>query len=177
MGTPNLRKLLAPLEQGKTREEYFLEEIEYQHGINSSNITENYDEYLTLYMNLERKYVYHDFKKSDETFQNRVWYVMITSSRQCYGGPEEGGWYYQQEQFVKWCAVPSRQLALAIVAEHNMMKQSYNEGNWEALGGDDTVSSSYPEGYIPSGFVFRNDNYAEVCAMPCLYHQEKPHYE
>jgi len=186
MGQPNERMLMEPLERGKTRMQWFNEKL----GANLAQHypwtgeeelkefrAENPDEYHNLYSDFDYLHQHHTFKQSDETFYNRVWYVMITSSQQCYGGPEEGGWYYQREEFVKWCAVPSRQLALEIVAEYNMMKQPDYKPNWDALGDDDTVSSSYPEGYIPSSFVFRKDNYAEVCVLPCLQPQETPHYE
>ena len=186
MGTPNERKMLEPLEEGKTRKEWY--HLEMGCGIarhypwtgehEVKELMEKEPErYHEMWMDCDYKFQYHEFKQSEEGFQNRVWYVMITSSHQCYGGPEEGGWYYQREEFVKWCAVPSRQLALEIVAEYKMMKQPDYKPNYDALGGDDTVSSSYPEGYIPSSFVFRKDNYAQVCALPCLYPQETPHYE
>lgn len=186
MGTSHERKLLEPLEEGKTRMEWFHEEVGYDRATHypwdgkeelEKLRTENPDEYHELYLDFEYKHQHHTFKQTEEGFQNRVWYVMITSVHQCYGGPEEGGWYYSRNEFVKWCAAPSRQLALEIVAEYKLMKQPHYKPNWDALGGDDTVSSSYPEGYIPSSFVFRKDNYAQVCALPCLYPQETPHYE
>ena len=82
---------------------------------------------------------------------------------QRYGGPEEGGWYYTDRVLEKWCALPTYEMACWLSKQLNEQNKKWRDkANWRVLGGDDTVTSNYPEGYIPTGWASRSKMSFEV---------------
>ena len=85
-------------------------------------------------------------------------FVVKYRHNRVFGGPEEGGWYRSVVSMVKWTVFPSKALAEIVLAflKEEQEKQNKTEifrPHYESLGGDDTVSSTYTEGYIPTGWV------------------------
>lgn len=105
-------------------------------------------------------------------------YVTCVRWDSCFGGPEEGGWYYSAPSLVKWCAVPTYEMGkwLAETLNEKAKEKTYRPV-YSALGGDDTVSSTYPEGYIPRGWVGDRDIVFRVSHEACQIDFERPHYE
>lgn len=77
-----------------------------------------------------------------------------------YGGNDEGGWWYSVRRFVRVAAMGDR-ISLEIDREYLEKSASNPEPQWnqslEHLGGDDTVNSSQPEGYIPRGWSEKSE--------------------
>lgn len=106
-------------------------------------------------------------------------YVVCQREDQCYGGPEEGGWYYHRPSLVKWCAVPTHEMAVELQKTLTAETQAQPEyrPRFQELGGDDTVNSTYPEGFIPRGWVgSRNFDFYVTHEVVRLEFQT-PHYE
>lgn len=106
------------------------------------------------------------------------WFVMRGRSDQCYGGAEEGGWWYHSESYQSWTMCSTEEEARAIC---NALKAQHSG---ERLSGDDLSllgleeSSVYPEGYIPKGWSSRGRPLYVVCAWPQLgSHTRTPRYE
>jgi len=103
--------------------------------------------------------------------------VTATRTTQRYGGPEEGGWYYGSDDLVKWCALPTLEMAQWLAEMMNRDAKCKRDGNFAALGGDDTVSSTYPEGYIPSGWSAGSEMYYQVTNQAIDFEQQQqPRY-
>tara|TARA_R110001606_G_scaffold276941_1_gene425040 strand:- start:3264 stop:3809 length:546 start_codon:yes stop_codon:yes gene_type:complete len=128
---------------------------------------------------LFRQYERMEFRRTSFVYgAPRLHYVMITSSDEQYGGSEEGGWYYWSESFVKWTSCATREEADALVLEYNTLKKNPPfTPCYDQLGGDDTVNSNYPEGYIPRGFTFSKNLSARHTFLPFVEDQETPYYE
>jgi hypothetical protein len=113
--------------------------------------------------------------------ENGPYVVIATRTSSRYGGAEEGGWYYGSDEMVKWCALPTYQMAVWLAEmmnrEHKMKRDGLRD-NLGALGGDETVSSNYPEGFIPSGWVSSSEIHYRV-SNQCLEPEDdgiRPHY-
>lgn len=50
-------------------------------------------------------------KICEENQKPDAWFVVLVSSQQRYGGPEEGGWWYSVNQLEAWKEYPSEELA------------------------------------------------------------------
>jgi hypothetical protein len=115
--------------------------------------------------------------QTPETF-----YVCLVESCQCYGGPEEGGWYYQDNNLVAFQGFSTEELATAAadkikaLAEElqNQSRREYGEHclrqmEWlEARGLD---ADYFPEDDGPSEYrVFVSDEIPQ-------YSHARPHYE
>ena len=83
---------------------------------------------------------------------NSAYLVTEYENTQVYGGPEEGGWYHTFRRTVRvhFCGTKKDCLNLAKTLNEQTERQ---DGNYEELGGDETVSGMYPEGYIPTGWA------------------------
>lgn len=117
---------------------------------------------------------------TDEKFwkERGPFYVVCMRWDQCYGGAEEGGWWYSAPSLVKWCAVPTYEMGewLAKTLTEKSKEKKY-EPVYSALGGDDSVNSNYPEGYIPSGWVGARDLEFRVSHEVVEPQFERPYYE
>lgn len=106
-------------------------------------------------------------------------YVVCQREDQCFGGPEEGGWYYSRPSLVKWCAVPTYEMAVELqktLTAETQAQPAYRP-RYQELGGDETVNSTYPEGFIPQGWVgSRNFDFYVTHEVVRLEFQT-PHYE
>lgn len=110
-------------------------------------------------------------------------YLSVYSVERCYGGPEEGGWWYDVRTLEgsEWFATEAE--ARAVEQELRAapaLATVRHEGAYDALGGDDTVSSSRPEGYIPTGWSDRTDYHIYVESSPGRHdnsHEPTPRYE
>ncbi len=77
-----------------------------------------------------------------------------------YGGPEEGGWYYDVRVLQGGIPFTSRTEAAKWLEEAEAKAEAqtreeidpYRARRYEELGDDETVTSSCPEGYIPRGW-------------------------
>ena len=117
-------------------------------------------------------YLHSDFEEMTYSGQTTLWrdewYGTETNPRPAfvskyrhnsvYGGPEEGGWYRSVVTMVKWTVFPSKALADIVLAflreeQEKADKTTIFRPHYESLGGDDTVNSTYPEGYIPTGWT------------------------
>ena len=118
------------------------------------------------------------YREDKEFKQNGPYYVTCISWSRCYGGPEEGGWYYTAPDLVKWCALPTYEMAewLAKTLTEKAKEKKY-EPQYSALGGDDSVNSVYPEGYIPTGWVGNREWEYQVSHEVVRPDFQRPHYE
>ena len=191
MGDMNTWKLYEPIRLGMTRPEYvewkmakYLREKPWA-GFNCPKALREHseDEYYWAKQNVEMGLNYYTFKKPegwDKNLNDHLHYVVIVGFDQCYGGPEEGGWYYQSEDLIKWTSCRTREEADALILEYNTLKKqdmALHQMDLSALGDGDTASSTYPEGYIPRGFCFNKTTHAQHQWLPFIPHQETPRYE
>ena len=116
----------------------------------------------------------------DSDAKNMPWYVKILRHSQVYCGPEEGGTWGVDYEFVKWASFATKEEARAFWEDYNKQaseKESTYQPNYEALGGDDSVSSNYPEGYIPRGWAATKGTCAVMCILPYTVPSQPYYYE
>ena len=94
-----------------------------------------------------------DFEPKTEKDES-CWLSVYLVSR-AYGGPEEGGWWYNEYEFMGGKLYPNWDTAeKALEIAQETAKQMTNEVDrapyYDVLG--DEPNSSYPEGYIPTGW-------------------------
>lgn len=84
-------------------------------------------------------------------------YLSIYVCERCYGGPEEGGWWYDVMKLESTIYCDNWEQADRIVEEskeelerQNVQRRKDYTFAYDQLGDDST--SSYPEGYIPNGW-------------------------
>jgi len=117
-------------------------------------------------------------------------YVSRYEKVRAYGGPEEGGWYrsiVSHDAFLG--PLNTFREAYAVLRELKRIQWLQEikdrrangaqwEPDWESLGGDETVSSTYPEGYTPTGWVCAKEHFYKVEPITGLYeYADSPHYE
>lgn len=85
--------------------------------------------------------------------------VSVYRREQAYGGPEEGGWWHTVNTFIGGVNCASREAAKARIAEYEKQAEELSKaakaerpGRYAQLGDDETVTSSQPEGDIPTGW-------------------------
>jgi hypothetical protein len=112
------------------------------------------------------------------TEDEQSWYVMITRDERVFVSPAEGGCYDTVSHFVKWTCFDTKEKALNFVRAYNLeaMKKRM-DGDYSLLGDDDTVSSIYPEGYIPTGWVAESSCLARLVILPFVPEREPWRYE
>lgn len=101
-----------------------------------------------------------DIIRSREGFDPRAeCWLSLYEVEQVYGGPEEGGWWWCSWRWIGGIKCVSRAEAESFVQEAEREAAAQNASAAQtaaaavlALGDDDTVSSTYPEGYIPTGW-------------------------
>ena len=117
------------------------------------------------------------FSYADED-EGQQWYVMILRMNKVYRGPQEGGIWGCDEEFIKWTSFNTKEEAQRFVKAYNIeAKQKKKDGDYSILGDDDTVSSIYPEGYIPTGWTASSQTFARQCVLPYLAPPEPWRYE
>lgn len=111
----------------------------------------------------------------------------IYNRTQCYGGPEEGGWWYDRNYLVGSVYFPSMEQAEAWLAAAKEEVERENRANapkrWKAMAslpGEDCDTAYHPEGYIPRGWddggelwVVLEDQRGEMDDK----NKPRPHYE
>ena len=113
-----------------------------------------------------------------EVVLDERWFVTLYATSQHYGGPEEGGWYYDRR-----VPISSRQFATRSEAEaeadrlRNAMPDPTDRSAMIPEG-----ESPYrdTEGYIPTGFAVQtaNDVWLEMVPGQFAAHvHDRPHYE
>ena len=119
-----------------------------------------------------------DWVYADEMAQDEKWYVMITRDERVFVSPAEGGCYDTVSHFIKWTYFDTKEKARNFVRAYNLeaMKMRMG-GDHSMLGGDDTVSSMYPEGYIPTGWVAEKCNSAQLVILPFVPERQPWRYE
>jgi hypothetical protein len=114
-----------------------------------------------------------DYDKAEEV------HLSVYEVARCYGGPEEGGWWYDAWVFQGSVKCATREGAEKI--REDMLKELKPERNphaYAALGGDDTCTSSCPEGYIPRGWSEGIEYQVLIEDRPGQRHStERPRYE
>jgi hypothetical protein len=89
----------------------------------------------------------------EDWLRDGPFFVVEYESSQHYGGPEEGGWWYHSARMNRWTMLGNHAAAEALVDILNKKSvETVNPDAYRMLGGDETVNSTYPEGYIPSGW-------------------------
>jgi len=111
-------------------------------------------------------------------------YVTTYRIEECYGGPEEGGWYYTTKTPYSFTVLEYHNPESLVeayrvrVARQVELGQTVYTPDYEALGGDETVNATFPEGYIPSGWIASQNWVVEVEPRLGFYTEnETPHYE
>lgn len=94
----------------------------------------------------------HPNHTKDETH-----YLSVYRRHQCYGGPEEGGWWYDRDQLESHIAFPSRFQAEKWLEEAEALAEKINHA--EAPNRHqrmallpDIETAYHPEGFIPRGW-------------------------
>ncbi|MAK37244.1 MAG: hypothetical protein CMC15_13910 [Flavobacteriaceae bacterium] len=123
--------------------------------------------------------IVHDGKLyADQMDDDFRWYVMITRDREVYRGPQEGGIMGVDSEFIKWTSFATKEEAFRFVRAYNAEAQGKRKnGDYTLLGDDETVSSIYPEGYIPTGWVASSSYSAQMVILPYMVEQEPWRYE
>lgn len=96
------------------------------------------------------------------------WFVLAGSQSQCYGGPEEGGWWYSDTVYNRWtmCRTEEEANALCNALRAQAKGDKVTSDDLSLLGLEE--SSVYPEGYIPTGWSSRNKPTFTVALWPVL---------
>jgi len=113
-----------------------------------------------------------DKRNKSADWQGR-WTVSIFTRYETYGGPEEGGWSYTHYRLKMTIAVfqtedDARLFARAKLDHEDLarMNDEYKEQvyhGWATqCGGDETVNSMRPEGYIPTGLTMHREDTLQV---------------
>ena len=106
-------------------------------------------------------------------------FLSVYEVGECYGGPEEGGWWYSAHGYEGSIPCASRAeaelLRERLEAEVNAEREPFRPA-YAALG--EEPSSSYPEGYIPSGWCAES-KYRVLIEDRRGEHEShgRPHYE
>lgn len=112
-----------------------------------------------------------DMRQQREQWHGR-WTVNIFQRTETYGGPEEGGWNYTHTTHKQTIAVfqtedDARIFQRAKYDSLDERNEEYKEQvyrGWETqCGGDETVNSMRPEGYIPTGLTMHREDILMVC--------------
>lgn len=96
-------------------------------------------------------------RQSAEFTESETCFVSIYHQNQCYGGPEEGGWWYPVLKLEGGTPFPTRKAAedYIKIAEEEVKadnKSTQPDRNRATANLPDEESASYPEGYIPTGW-------------------------
>ena len=115
-------------------------------------------------------------------------YLSIYTVHQCYGGPEEGGWYYNRHSFegaklyqdIALAEAGAEKLMDWIAKENEQLRQQVNEHISNMPDGPDPYLDT--EGYIPIGFSVDDNMQIVFEKQPghiCRKEEEegRPHYE
>lgn len=115
-----------------------------------------------------------------------VWVSVYRHSR-CYGGPEEGGWWYDRyylEGSVRFADETLAQNYLmkirAEVEQQNIDEQPDRNRAMAMLPDEDCDTAYHPEGFIPNGWSDGGDLQVVVEEQRGSWdnsHEPKPHYE
>ena len=188
MGNYRQAKNLRPAFMGQTRRQWIDEKMEvfletrpnYLDGDEDGDEEGNWKGYKRscLRDQFENKSSYYSFALDDGSYRSGAWYVMMTRESRQYLGPEEGGTWGGCSQFVKWTSFFTREEAKAFIEWYNANKKAPpTTDSLDLLGGDDTVSSTYPEGYIPRGFSFDKSLEVYLVILPYVPEPEPYYYE
>lgn len=84
-------------------------------------------------------------------------YLSVYTIEQCYGGPEEGGWWYTVSKLDSYIYCDNHEQAERLIKEAeqelaamNIQRRKDYASSYDRLG--EESSSSYPEGYIPTAW-------------------------
>lgn len=96
-------------------------------------------------------------------------YVSVYRRHQSYGGPEEGGWWYNRSEFVGGIPMPNREQAEAFldgmerqVEEENRKEAPARHRAMASLPGEDQDTAYHSEGYIPAGWSDGGELYVTI---------------
>lgn len=94
----------------------------------------------------------HPEHEKDETH-----YLCVYRRHQCYGGPEEGGWWYDRDVLESHIAFPSREVAEKWLEKAKALAEDINRSEapqrHTAMASLPDIETAYhPEGFIPRGW-------------------------
>jgi len=115
-------------------------------------------------------------------------YLSVYLVERAYGGPEEGGWWFDCLTYEGsvFCASEKAEEAFMQSLEKIARQKTKEElepcrqRHYDMLGDDETVASSCPEGYIPSGWSDGGEYRIIREKTPGMFdtrNQPKPRYE
>ena len=79
-----------------------------------------------------------------------AWYLVVTLTGRAYGGPEEGGWWYDETHIAEVCRVHTFREGLAAARELAAEYPRPRRDRFSVIGGDDpTVWLCYSEACFP----------------------------
>jgi hypothetical protein len=112
-------------------------------------------------------------------------YLSVYRREQCYGGPEEGGWWYDRIEWEGGVPFASREAAERYLesakAEVEAVNRAEAPNRAHATANlPDAEGASYPEGYIPRGWGDGGERFVEIEDEPGESdntRQPRPRYE
>jgi hypothetical protein len=92
-----------------------------------------------------------------EHTEDKPHYISIYRRIQCYGGPEEGGWWYHRNILQSHIAFPSKKIAETWLEQAESLADQINkkeapERNKALANLPDIETAYHDEGYIPQGW-------------------------
>jgi len=185
MGKYSQEKALRPAFMGQTRQAWIDEKMEAFLETHPNYLDGDEDGDWPGYKRsglrdqMENESSFYTFALIDGSYRPGAWYVMMTQESRQYLGPEEGGTWGGCSRFVQWTSFFTREEAVEFIEFYNANKKAgtTNSDSLELLGGDDTVSSTYPEGYIPTGFSFDKSLEVYLVILPYVPEPEPYYYE
>ena len=102
------------------------------------------------------------------------WTVCVCSIVDTYGGPGEGGWTRSHRRFDRVIGTFETRGDARLCSDAKYKSEDWkrrneeldrrvNDGIISRCGGDETVNSNYPEGYIPTGLTMSSEDILEIC--------------
>ncbi len=117
-----------------------------------------------------------------ERKQTGTWYVCLCSTQRRYGGPEEGGWWYDASELHEYAEFPSREIAEQVAGKVRLRAAELSAEDRRsrdlacARSLEWLESRGLEAGYLPEPDGHEEFFVAVTEELPTM-HNEKPRYE
>ena len=128
-------------------------------------------------------YIYEAFKQvCTESKPVKTWYVCLCINQRCYGGPEEGGWWYDRGELIEYQAFNNEDTANEVAEKVREVAQELSESSKREHGEAMLRSLEWLDArgldadYLPEPNG-EEEYYVMVTDSIPQFSEETPHYE